>query len=159
VLQSVHHAASHQNEQYGIIFIDVDHFKKFNDRNGHPAGDDVLRQVATILKSRARSQDLPARYGGEEFVMVCRHSSLEATSRVAELIRSAIESTSFPFGEHQPLGKVTVSIGVSAFPIIQGGFEAVLEAADQALYQSKEKGRNRVSSVQAAAEVQKKKAS
>jgi diguanylate cyclase (GGDEF)-like protein/PAS domain S-box-containing protein len=159
VLQSVHHSASHQNEEYGVIFIDVDHFKKFNDRNGHPAGDDVLRQVAAILNSCARSQDLPARYGGEEFVMVCRHSSLEVTSKVAELIRSAIEATPFPFGEHQPLGKVTVSIGVSAFPFVRGGFEAILEAADQALYQSKEKGRNRVSCVQATPGVEKKKAS
>ncbi len=159
VLQSVHHSATHQNEQYGVIFIDVDHFKKFNDRNGHPAGDDVLRQVAAILKSCARSQDLPARYGGEEFVMVCRHSSMEVTSGVAELIRGTIESTSFPFGEHQPLGRVTVSIGVSAFPMVQGSFEAILEAADQALYQSKEQGRNRVSCYQTFAEPAKKKAS
>jgi diguanylate cyclase (GGDEF)-like protein/PAS domain S-box-containing protein len=159
VLQSVHHSANHQNESYGVIFIDVDHFKKFNDRNGHPAGDDVLRQVASILKSCARSQDLPARYGGEEFVMVCRHSSIESTAAVAEVIRSTIEGTAFPFGEHQPLGKVTVSIGVSAFPLIAGGFEAVLEAADQALYLSKEQGRNRVSFAGAGVPDSKKKAS
>ena len=146
VLQTVHHSATHQNEKYGVIFIDVDHFKKFNDRNGHPAGDAVLRQVASILKASARTQDLPARYGGEEFVMVCRHSSLEETVGVAEGIRLAIERSEFPFGEFQPLGRVSVSIGVSSFPDVQGSFEEVLESADQALYQSKEKGRNRVTS-------------
>ncbi len=156
VLQTVHHSAIHQNENYGVIFIDVDHFKKFNDRNGHPAGDEVLRQVASILKACARTQDLPARYGGEEFVMVCRHSSLEDTAGVAEGIRLAIERSEFPFGEFQPLGRVTVSIGVSSFPEVQGSFEKVLESADQALYQSKEMGRNRVTSFGPSLETKKK---
>ncbi|MBU6153548.1 MAG: sensor domain-containing diguanylate cyclase [Bdellovibrionales bacterium] len=159
VLQSVHHSAHLQNEKYGIIFIDVDHFKKFNDRNGHPAGDEVLRRVASILKSCARSQDLPARYGGEEFVMVCRHSSLEETLAVAEMVRVSIEAAEFPFGEFQPLGRVTVSVGVSAFPAVQGTFEVLLESADQALYASKEKGRNRVSHPELGGTDSKKKAS
>jgi len=144
VLQSVHHHAEGFQEQYGVVFIDVDHFKKFNDRNGHPAGDEVLRGVARILASCARSQDLPARYGGEEFVMLSRNSTLEETLARAELIRKTIEETAFPFGEFQPLGRVTVSIGVSAFPRVRGTYEEVLESADQALYLSKEQGRNRV---------------
>jgi diguanylate cyclase (GGDEF)-like protein/PAS domain S-box-containing protein len=144
VLQSVHHHALGFGESYGVIFIDVDHFKKFNDRNGHPAGDDVLRGVARVLGECARSQDLPARYGGEEFVMLCRNSSIEETVNQAEAIRLAIEKTTFPFGEFQPLGRVSVSIGVSGYPSTQGTFETVLESADQALYQSKEHGRNRV---------------
>jgi diguanylate cyclase (GGDEF)-like protein/PAS domain S-box-containing protein len=144
VLQSVHHHALGFGESYGLIFIDVDHFKKFNDRNGHPAGDEVLRGVARILGECARTQDLPARYGGEEFVMLCRHSNIEETMAQAEVIRLAIEKAAFPFGEFQPLGRVSVSIGVSGFPAVQGSFESVLESADQALYQSKEQGRNRV---------------
>ena len=144
VLQSVHHHAFGFQESYGVIFIDVDHFKKFNDRNGHPAGDEVLRGVARVLSECARIQDLPARYGGEEFVVLCRNSTLEETVAQAETIRLAIERTNFPFGEFQPLGRVSVSIGVSAFPAVQGTYEAVLESADQALYQSKEQGRNRV---------------
>ncbi len=144
-LASVHHHAQNFKEQYGIIFIDVDHFKKFNDRNGHPAGDDALRRVASILKSTARSQDLPVRYGGEEFVVLCRHSTVEETRAQAELIRHKIASTSFPFGEFQPLGLMSASIGVSGFPLNGDNFETVLEAADQALYLSKEGGRNQVS--------------
>ncbi len=144
VLKAIHHEASGFSGTYGVIFIDVDHFKKFNDRNGHPAGDEVLRGVAKILKALSRSQDLPARYGGEEFVVVCRNSSVEETQALAETIRAEIEKTAFPFGEFQPLGKVSVSIGVSGYPIHGDRFEAVLESADQALYRSKEQGRNRV---------------
>ncbi len=144
VLASVHHQAISFQGQYGVIFIDVDHFKKFNDRNGHPAGDDVLRIVARTLQECVRSQDLPARYGGEEFVVLCRNSDIQETRLQAEVIRSRIEQTVFPFGEFQPLGKVTVSVGVSSFPACGHTFEAVLEHADQALYVSKEQGRNRV---------------
>ncbi len=144
VLASVHHQAISFQGHYGVIFIDVDHFKKFNDRNGHPAGDDVLRIVARTLQDCVRSQDLPARYGGEEFVVLCRNSDIQETKLQAEVIRSRIEQTVFPFGEFQPLGKVTVSVGVSSFPACGHTFEEVLEHADQALYFSKEQGRNRV---------------
>lgn len=144
VLQSVHHQALGFQGQYGLIFIDVDHFKKFNDRNGHPAGDQVLRRFAALLQECVRSQDLPARYGGEEFVVLCRNSTLEETRTLAETIRKAVETADFPFGEFQPLGRVTASIGVSGYPAVKGRFEAVLESADQALYVSKEQGRNRV---------------
>ena len=144
VLASVHHQAISFQHEYGIIFIDVDHFKKFNDRNGHPAGDEVLRMVARVLKDCSRSQDLPARYGGEEFVILCRNSNTLETKLQAEVVRSKIENTLFPFGEFQPLGKVSVSIGVSAFPVSGKTYETVLENADQALYVSKEQGRNRV---------------
>ncbi|NDG85254.1 MAG: diguanylate cyclase [Proteobacteria bacterium] len=154
VLQSVHHHAEGFQEPYGVIFIDVDHFKKFNDRNGHPAGDEVLRGVARILTSCVRSQDLAARYGGEEFVMLCRNSTLEETLAQAEVVRKTVESTVFPFGEFQPLGRVSVSIGVSAFPQVQGTYETVLESADQALYLSKERGRNCVTAFEKA--IQKK---
>jgi diguanylate cyclase (GGDEF)-like protein/PAS domain S-box-containing protein len=144
VLQAVHHQAVGFQGHYGLIFIDVDHFKKFNDRNGHPAGDQVLKRFAALLQECARSQDLPARYGGEEFVVLCRNSTLEETRLLAETIRRAVETSDFPFGEFQPLGRVTASIGVSGYPAVKGRFEAVLESADQALYASKEQGRNRV---------------
>jgi diguanylate cyclase (GGDEF)-like protein len=144
VLASVHHQAANFKNEYGVIFIDVDHFKKFNDQNGHPAGDEVLRTVARILKECARSQDTPARYGGEEFVVLCRNSGPAETQHQAEVIREKIAATVFPHGEKQPLGFVSVSIGVASYPKQGLGFEAVLENADQALYQSKQGGRNRV---------------
>lgn len=143
-LAAVHHQALGFKQEYGIVFIDVDHFKKFNDRNGHPAGDEVLRGVAKILKETVRSQDLPCRYGGEEFVVLCRNSTLDDTRAMAEAIRSKIEKTVFPFGEFQPMGMVSASIGVSSYPACGDTFESVLEHADQSLYVSKEAGRNRV---------------
>ena len=144
VLATVHHQAQNFRHEYGVIFLDVDHFKKFNDRNGHPAGDEVLRKMASILKECSRPQDFPARYGGEEFVVLCRNSGLDETLARAEVIRKKIETTLFPFGEFQPLGKVSASIGVANFPLDGTSPEEVLNHADQALYVSKEEGRNRV---------------
>ncbi len=143
-LAAVHDESMKFGKTYGVIFLDVDHFKKFNDRNGHPAGDEVLRQMAAILRETARSQDLPCRYGGEEFVVLCRNASLEETLRQAEVIRKRIISTSFPFGEFQPLGLVTASIGVASYPENASTYEDLLEKSDQALYHSKENGRNQV---------------
>jgi diguanylate cyclase (GGDEF)-like protein/PAS domain S-box-containing protein len=143
-LASVHHQAEGFKGQYGIIFLDVDHFKKFNDRNGHPAGDEVLRGVGKILKETVRAKDLACRYGGEEFVVLCRNSTMEETREMAETIRAKIQATTFPFGEFQPLGFVSTSIGVSGYPACGNTFEEVLEHSDQALYVSKEGGRNRV---------------
>ena len=82
-IESVHHHSTAHQESYGIVFIDVDHFKKFNDRNGHPAGDQVLRMVGAILKSAVASFQFAARYGGEEFVVLSRHSNLEETLKTA----------------------------------------------------------------------------
>jgi diguanylate cyclase (GGDEF)-like protein len=143
-LASVHHQAQSFQKQYGVIFIDVDHFKKFNDRNGHPAGDQVLKGVAQLLKNMARNEDLPARYGGEEFVMLCRDTTASEAAVRAELIRNAIESHPFEHGEHQPLGRVTASIGVAGFSEHGSTAEAVLQHADEALYQAKQSGRNQV---------------
>ena len=146
VLTSVHHQALNFNQHYGIIFLDVDHFKKFNDRNGHPAGDEVLRRIASILKSVCRAQDLPCRYGGEEFVVLCRGTTHAETLAQAEKLRAAIATSDFPFGAFQPLGRVSASIGVATFPECAATFEEVLKHADEALYQSKELGRNLVTS-------------
>jgi diguanylate cyclase (GGDEF)-like protein len=143
-LASVHHQSQNFQGEYGIVFIDVDHFKKFNDRNGHPAGDEVLRGVAKILKDSIRAQDLACRYGGEEFVVLCRNTTLEETRMIAEKIRNKIETTVFPFGEFQPLGMVSASIGVSSYPRCGATYEEVLQHSDQALYVSKDTGRNRV---------------
>ncbi len=157
VLATVHHQAENFKHEYGIIFIDVDHFKKFNDRNGHPAGDEVLRTVAKILKDTARSQDLAARYGGEEFVVLCRNSNEADTLIQAEVIRSRIQDTVFPFGEFQPLGRVTASVGVSSFPASGHTPHEVVSNADLALYVSKEAGRNRVTPFSSLSDIQKQK--
>ena len=137
----------------GLLFIDVDHFKAYNDRNGHPAGDRLLRRLADALVGRhdsgfphkGRSSDLVARYGGEEFVMVLPETGLEGCRIKAERIRQAVSD--FPFEEAigQPGGCVSVSIGIAVFPQHGSDKQTLIEIADRELYRAKRSGRNRVS--------------
>ncbi len=128
-----------------LLLIDIDHFKAYNDRYGHPQGDRCLQAIANALHHVAgRASDMVARYGGEEFAAVLGDTALEGALQVAEQARSAIERLGI---EHRsaPGRIVTVSIGVtSALPVRGTHPEASLEAADQALYAAKEQGRNRV---------------
>lgn len=132
------------NTNYCLIFLDIDHFKHFNDTNGHPAGDGVLRQFGSLLKENVRQSDLVARYGGEEFVILCRSVSWAGGHILAERLRKFIEKTKFRHEDAQPGGKITVSVGVSGYPDNGLTSHDVLVAADQALYRSKERGRNQV---------------
>jgi diguanylate cyclase (GGDEF)-like protein len=125
-----------------IVFFDVDHFKNYNDTNGHPAGDEVLRIFSKLLRTFFRSTDIIARYGGEEFVVAMPHTPLSAALKKAEGFRKLVEETKFLHGEKQPLGKVTVSIGVSEYPAHASTLESVLKAADDALYEGKKSTRN-----------------
>ena len=125
-----------------VAMVDVDHFKTYNDVNGHQEGDEALRTVARLISASLRAEDTVYRYGGEEFAVLLPGADLEAARQVAERIRHAIESHEFPGGPTQPGGKVTVSIGVSTSPPPDG--ELMLEAADAALYSAKNQGRNRV---------------
>ncbi len=143
-LNTEHERAVRSGFTYSIIFIDVDHFKQYNDRNGHPAGDALLRELAEVLRRMARKVDLCARYGGEEFAIVTCSAQTEGVLIFAERVRLAISSHAFPEGQHQPLGKVTVSIGVASYPTHGDCPEVVLAASDQALYQSKRAGRDRI---------------
>ncbi len=143
-LEKEHARAVRYETPYSVVFIDVDHFKKYNDRNGHPAGDLVLKKVAALLKTHSRNTDLVCRYGGEEFVVLCPGVECEGARKLAEILRATIEQTDFPHGSHQPLGKVTTSLGVASYPLHADTSEAVLKCADDALYVSKNEGRNRV---------------
>ena len=129
---------------YSVIFCDVDHFKKYNDRNGHPAGDDVLRGVAGLLRKHCRKIDFAARYGGEEFVILCPGVSAAQALHLAERVRASVEAEAFAHRDAQPLGFVSISIGVAGFPESGATHQEVLKHADQALYDSKSGGRNRV---------------
>jgi diguanylate cyclase (GGDEF)-like protein len=126
-----------------LVMIDVDNFKHYNDTNGHGAGDEVLKRVAALMDGSIRRTDLAARYGGEEFTLVL-HGSRDAALSTAERVRKIIESASFPNGKSQPLGFVSISMGVAMFPDDADTVEALFKAADSALYQAKEQGRNRV---------------
>lgn len=139
-----HNRAQRYQTPYAVVFCDVDHFKKYNDRNGHPAGDRVLKGVAQILHSSSRATDLPARYGGEEFVVLCRGSDAKGARTLAERIRRTVAAYPFEYAEAQPLGKLSVSVGVASYPADAADPKDLLKRADDALYVSKESGRNRV---------------
>jgi diguanylate cyclase (GGDEF)-like protein len=130
---------------FSLLFLDVDYFKRYNDANGHLAGDAVLKMLATIFRVDHRATSTIARYGGEEFVILLPETDKEGALTVAENIRKRVLDHPFPGGEKQPEGKITVSIGVATFP--EDGIErdTLIECADQALYKAKQKGRNTVS--------------
>lgn len=127
-----------------LFLFDIDHFKHYNDTNGHLAGDELLRSLSALLKDATREGEVVGRYGGEEFLMVMPNAGAEEALRAAERVRSAVAAHSFLFREGQPSGRVTISGGVASFP--NDGQEAgtLIRAADDALYQAKRAGRNRV---------------
>lgn len=129
---------------FSIVFGDVDFFKKLNDTHGHAAGDAVLKQVAAVVKSSSRNTDLPARYGGEEFVVLCPGVSWEGAQVLAERIRTSVERHKFILPSIDATASVTISLGVASFPAHGKTMEALLKLADDALYLSKSRGRNRV---------------
>ena len=127
-----------------IAMVDIDHFKHFNDDYGHHVGDVTLQKVAAVLRSAARDQDRVYRYGGEEFVIVFTDSTRENALALADRVRQAVESTPIS-GEHlEPVGPVTVSVGVSLLPEHGIDLEELIDLADRAMYQAKLNGRNRV---------------
>jgi diguanylate cyclase (GGDEF)-like protein len=125
----------------GILLIDVDHFKHYNDTFGHQPGDDVLVRLMVVLTHSVRDMDVTARYGGEEFVILLPETQVDGAMKVAERIRSATESE---FSGPDEPRQVTVSIGVAAYPADGETPETLLASADAAMYRAKEGGRNRV---------------
>ncbi len=127
-------------EQFGILVLDLDHFKQYNDRYGHLAGNEALQRVARALRVAVRSVDFPARYGGEEFAVILPQIEAETLATVAERIRVNVESLPSP-----PVGEtVTVSVGGAMYPLDGSTVDALFHAADERLYQAKGEGRNRV---------------
>src|SRR4029453_12634702 len=120
-----------------FLMIDIDDFKSYNDNNGHQAGDLALQITAHCLKAALRSADIASRYGGEEFCILLPQTSIDEAGVIADRIRHRVATTHFPHGKSQPLGSVTVSIGVSTFSEIVNTAETVVAAADRALYQAK----------------------
>ncbi len=126
-----------------LVMVDIDHFKKVNDTFGHTTGDLVLKEIASLLKNSTRKKDTVARYGGEEFVLILPEAGLEVTVAIAERIRRQIEQTPFEVGQTQL--NLTVSLGISSFPSHHAhSKEDLIQMADQALYDAKRGGRNRV---------------
>lgn len=141
------HARRH-NLPLACMFLDVDKFKRINDSLGHHAGDEVLRNVARLIKLQLRSNDVIARYGGEEFVVLLPQTAIGQACDIAERIRSTIASQPFQPLPNENLS-VTISIGVAMLPSGSDGdhgtlAQSLVSAADASLYQAKETGRNRV---------------
>jgi diguanylate cyclase (GGDEF)-like protein len=129
----------------GIFMLDIDFFKKYNDTNGHPQGDMLLKGIARILKKLSESMGgIAARYGGEEFIVALPGKDKIQTIKFAEMVRQIVERTKFPHGEKQPGGRVTISGGISVFPFDGTTKEQLIEKADEALYRAKKQGKNKV---------------
>lgn len=128
--------------RFSLVFLDIDSFKGYNDRFGHPTGDQVLQKLARLLRSLSRKVDVPCRIGGEEFAVLLPETEKSGGKIFAERVRHMVESTLVGAGD--PTGPVTVSLGVSGFPEDGTTPESLLRAADDALYQSKRLGKNRV---------------
>jgi two-component system cell cycle response regulator len=128
----------------GALLLDIDHFKKINDSFGHDVGDEVLREFAVRLASNVRAVDLPCRYGGEEFVVVMPETALADAERIAERIRLHVGGSPFRVAGGREILTVTISIGVAASLGLTDTPESLLKRADEALYEAKQTGRNRV---------------
>ena len=131
--------AAREGGTLGVVMADLDHFKAFNDRSGHVAGDAVLRALAELLSSSVRAEDIVCRYGGEEFTILLPNASLEETRHRAETLREAASGLSVPDGQ-----RLTLSLGVAAYPGHGTTARELIEAADAALYAAKSAGRDMV---------------
>ena len=133
-----------KKQQFALLMIDIDFFKQLNDRYGHHAGDQVLRDVAAILVKDMREVDTVARYGGEEFVIVLPETSQPGALFVAQRLRKAVEQSRFFAGSPQAVESLTISIGIAIFDQDASFKRDLIENADAALYAAKNQGRNQV---------------
>jgi len=135
--------ASRTKVQLSMIMLDIDFFKKVNDNYGHKAGDDVIRFISKTIKNSIRKVDFAARYGGEEFVILLYSTTIDAAANIAEKIRNIVNNSSVN-ADGSPLN-ITISLGVSSYPMPSMSADDLVKNADTALYYSKEHGRNQVS--------------
>jgi diguanylate cyclase (GGDEF)-like protein len=134
--------AQRAGSEISVVMADLDHFKRVNDRYGHPAGDAVLKAFAQLLSRHVRGSDLCCRYGGEEFLVLLADSARDAALLRVEQLRGALEALEIPWGEERL--RITASFGMAMFPGDGTTRSSLIAAADQALYAAKNGGRNRV---------------
>lgn len=143
-LENIMELADENKTSVSLLFMDIDYFKNYNDMNGHQAGDVLLKEIGTILKSSIRENDVVARYGGEEFAVILPDTNEEDAVKVGERIRMSIEQTYFYGQESQPNKNMTISIGVSSYPLRSNNKHQFINTADDALYRAKSLNKNRV---------------
>jgi diguanylate cyclase (GGDEF)-like protein len=140
--REIRKATRHQRP-VGVIMLDLDYFKQFNDTYGHDGGDTLLRAVGTFLQQHIRGEDIVCRYGGEEFTLILPEATLESTTRRAHEICTGIRRLSIHHNG-RALRSITASLGVAAFPEHGPDADSLMKAADNALYQAKAGGRNQI---------------
>lgn len=128
----------------GMLMVDVDHFRQYNNRFGHQTGDEVLRRVARLIAEHRRVNDVVARYGGEEFALLLINADHRVASNIGERLRARVEAERFPQTHELPGGMLTISVGVASCPMDGTSAASLLQAADSALFRAKQAGRNRV---------------
>ncbi|MEG0180671.1 MAG: diguanylate cyclase [Peptostreptococcaceae bacterium] len=143
-LENIMELADENKTSVSLLFMDIDYFKNYNDINGHQAGDLLLKEIGNILKSSIRENDVVARYGGEEFAVILPDTNEEDAVKVGERIRVSIEQTYFYGQESQPNHNMTISIGVSSYPLRANNKHQFINTADDALYRAKSLNKNRV---------------
>jgi diguanylate cyclase (GGDEF)-like protein len=135
--------AERKNHHLGLLMLDIDHFKSFNDEYGHAAGDAVLREMGSLLLSKTRKEDVACRYGGEEFLVIMPDVGENDILARAEELRAAVERLHITH-QDRLLRDITVSMGVAVFPVHGRDIATLMKAADTALYEAKREGRNQV---------------
>jgi len=136
--------AKRYNLPLSVIMLDIDHFKNFNDTYGHLIGDEILKHLATLLKGNVRETDIVARYGGEEFAVICPDCDTDRAAALAERLRDIVEKEEIHGSREYPSLHITISLGIGNLPEDASTEEALVKAADEALYHAKQHGRNRV---------------
>lgn len=137
-------ASLDQRRPVAVFLFDVDHFKHYNDTNGHLAGDELLRALSALLREKLREDEYIGRYGGEEFLLAMPATDKKGALRAAERVRRLVEVEAFPEATSQPGGRLTLSGGVASAPEDGRDVTTLIQRADEALYESKRQGRNRV---------------
>ena len=133
-----------------IFLFDIDHFKHYNDTNGHLPGDKLLQELVRVVQDAIRKDDVFGRFGGEEFLLILPNTTVDQALGAANKVRQAIADRRFPFAEKQPMGILSISGGVAEYPHDGPDVVGLLRAADAALYEAKRQGRNRVVTAQSA---------
>lgn len=139
--RELHRMARHKRA-LGLIMLDIDHFKQFNDTYGHLAGDSILQKIGHVLKESTRGEDIACRFGGEEFILILPEANSDSIIQRAEHLRETIHDLTVLY-HGQEMGRVSVSVGISCYPVHGITTEELIRAADAALYQAKQFGRNR----------------